>query len=82
MNVQRIPDGQLCLSNPEVFDLVMEGLNERMAEKPEALYWSVSQNDTYKACECDNCKKEYEAYGGYSGAMVHFVNKVAAEFPG
>jgi len=81
LNVQRIPDGQLCLSNPEVFDLVMVGLKERMKEKPEALYWSVSQNDTYKACECENCKKEYEDYGGYSGAMVNFINKVAAEFP-
>ncbi len=78
---RRIPDGQLCLSNPEVYDLVVKGLRERMTEKPEALYWSVSQNDTYKACKCDNCKKEYDEYGGYSGAMVHFVNKVAAEFP-
>jgi len=81
LNVQRIPDGQLCLSNPEVFDLVIEGLKERIVEKPEALYWSVSQNDTYKACECEDCKKEYEEYGGYSGAMVNFVNKVATEFP-
>ncbi len=81
LNVQRIPDGQLCLSNPEVFEIVVDGLKERMIEKPEALYWSVSQNDTYKACECENCQKEYEAYGGYSGALIHFVNNVAAEFP-
>lgn len=81
LNVRRIPDGQLCLSNPEVLDIVIEGLKERMAEKPEALYWSVSQNDTYKPCECDKCKEEYEIYGGYSGAIIHFVNNVAAEFP-
>ncbi|MEZ5195646.1 MAG: DUF4838 domain-containing protein [Bacteroidales bacterium] len=81
LNVQRIPDGQLCLSNPDVFNLVVEDLKVRMREKPKALYWSVSQNDTYKPCECSNCRKEYEEYGGYSGAMVHFVNNVAAEFP-
>lgn len=81
LNVQRIPDGQLCLSNPEVFEIVVAGLKERMLEKPEALYWSVSQNDTYKACECENCQREYAEYGRYSGAMIHFVNKVAAEFP-
>lgn len=81
LNVQRIPDGQLCLSNPEVFEIVVAGLKERMLEKPEALYWSVSQNDTYKACECENCRMEYAKYGGYSGAMIHFVNKVAVEFP-
>jgi hypothetical protein len=81
LNVQRIPDGQLCLSNPEVYHIIVEDLKDRMKEKPGVKYWSVSQNDTYKACECDNCKKEYEIYDGYSGAMVHFVNRVAEQFP-
>ena len=48
---------------------------------PEAKYWSVSQNDTYKACECDECKNLYKQYGGYSGAMIWFVNQVAEKFP-
>ena len=81
LNVKRIPDGQLCLSNPNVFRIVVDSLKARMVLKPEALYWSVSQNDTYKACECDNCKEEYQLYGGYSGAMINFVNKVAEVFP-
>jgi len=81
LNVQRIPDGQLCLSNSDVLKIVIEGLRERMREKPEAKYWSVSQNDTYKACECEECKKLYDQYGGYSGAMIRFVNQVAAVFP-
>lgn len=81
LNVQRIPDGQLCLSNQEVFDIVIRELEERMAVKPSALHWSVSQNDTYKPCECENCLNEYEEFGGYSGAMVNFVNNVAAVFP-
>lgn len=81
LNVKRVPDGQLCLSNPTVFSIVMDSLRSRMSLKPEALYWSVSQNDTYKPCECEPCKEQYQEYGGYSGAMIHFVNKVAAEFP-
>ncbi len=81
LNIQRIPDGQLCLSNPDVYKIVVAGLRERMKEKPEALYWSVSQNDTYKACECDECKKLYEKYGDYSGAYVWFLNKLAKQFP-
>ena len=81
LNVLRIPDGQLCLSNPDVFDLVVQGLKERIKQKPEALYWSVSQNDTYKACTCDNCKALDEKYGGPSGTMLYFVNKVAKKFP-
>lgn len=81
LNIQRIPDGQLCLSNPEVFDIVVDDLKQRMERKPDVLYWSVSQNDTYKPCECNKCKNEYELYDGYSGAMVHFVNSVAEQFP-
>ncbi len=81
LNVRRIPDGQLCLSNTEVFNIVVDGLKERMKTKPQAKYWSVSQNDTYKACECDECRQLYQKYGGYSGAMIWFVNKVAEIFP-
>ncbi len=44
----------------DVFDIVIEDLIVRMQKKPEVLYWSVSQNDTYKACECDECKEQYE----------------------
>jgi len=81
LNVKRIPDGQLCLSNEDVYQIILNGLMNRMKEKPEALYWSVSQNDTYKPCECDGCQKLYDDYGGYSGAMVWFVNRFADEFP-
>ncbi|RLD60151.1 MAG: DUF4838 domain-containing protein, partial [Bacteroidetes bacterium] len=81
LNVLRIPDGQLCLTNPNVFQIVVDGLRERMKENPEALYWSVSQNDTYKSCTCDDCKAMDEKYAGPSGTMLNFVNKVAKEFP-
>ena len=77
LNVQRIPDGQLCLSNPEMYRIVTDSLRNMMARTPLARYWSVSQNDTYKPCMCNNCKAEYDQYGGHSGAMVHFVNRVA-----
>jgi len=81
LNVQRIPDGQLCLSSAEVFAIIVSDLKALIDKKPDVLYWSVSQNDTYKACECDECKKQYELYDGYSGAMVHFVNMIAEQFP-
>lgn len=77
----RIADGQLCLSNPAVFDLVMKNLRTEMALKPNALYWSVSQNDTYKNCECAACRRLDSLYGGPSGTMIWFVNQVADSFP-
>jgi hypothetical protein len=72
---------QLCLSNPDVLKVTIEELKKKMQEKPGARYWSVSQMDTYGYCECDQCKAIYEREGSPSGAVLEFVNKVAAAFP-
>lgn len=77
----RIPDGQLCWTNPDVFRIVVEGLRERMKERPEAQFWSVSQNDTYSPCECESCKRINDEEGSPSGSLLAFVNRVADEFP-
>ncbi|MEI6574559.1 MAG: DUF4838 domain-containing protein [Bacteroidota bacterium] len=77
----RVPDAQLCLSNPAVLKLVIERLGERIKLEPSKKYWSVSQNDTYSPCGCENCKKLDLKYGGPSGTMIWFVNQVAAAFP-
>lgn len=81
INGERSPNFQLCLTNPEVLELVINGLQERMQEKPEARYWSVSQNDTYGPCQCESCAEIDNVHGGPSGSIVSFVNKVAAQFP-
>jgi hypothetical protein len=81
VNGNRIPDGQLCLSNPDVLDLVINTLSEKIKSNPDAKYWSVSQNDNFLACSCPDCMKLDEAYGGPSGTMIHFVNAVAEHFP-
>jgi hypothetical protein len=82
INGIRVPDGQLCLSNPDVLRLVVRNLREKMAEKPGAYFWSVSQNDCFKACTCKKCRAIDSLYGGYSGSILNFVNKVADSFPG
>lgn len=76
---------QLCLSNPEVLEVVVENLRQMMAEQPDALYWSVSQNDTYAdqpfCCTCPACAAIDSAAGAPSGSIISFVNKVAERFP-
>lgn len=81
VNGRRIQDGQLCLSNPDVIRILSENLAEHMAQAPEKVYWSVSQNDCINFCECEECKKLYEKYGTVSGAYVEMANKIAAQFP-
>ncbi|MGA2625382.1 MAG: DUF4838 domain-containing protein, partial [Bacteroidota bacterium] len=77
----RISDGQLCLTNPDVLRIVVQELRERIAKEPNKQFWSVSQNDTFGPCECDECKKINDEEGSPSGSLLAFVNKVADEFP-
>lgn len=81
LNGQRTPEGQLCLSNPDVYRLVVDELRRRMKENPAATFWSVSQNDTYVPCGCPACRAIDSAEGSPSGSLLAFVNRIAAEFP-
>ncbi len=81
INGQRVPDTQLCLTNEDVFRIVVARLREMMDEHPEVKYWSVSQNDTYGNCQCVECRALDEQEGGPIGSLLTFVNRVAAEFP-
>ena len=78
---RRIPNGQLCLSNPDLFPVLTGALRSFMAKQPAARYWSVSQNDNFNECQCDSCRAQNARYGASSGTMLAFVNRVAGEFP-
>lgn len=79
-NGVRIPD-QLCLSNPEVADIVTKNLKEYMIKIPNAKYWSVSQMDNFNYCQCDKCREIDSIEGSPSGSIIRFVNKIAENFP-
>lgn len=78
---KRIADGQLCLSNPALIRLAVERLRTEMEKLPEIVYWSVSQNDNQRACECPECKVIDSIEGSPSGTLLRFVNQVADSFP-
>jgi len=76
---------QLCLTNPDVVRIATEEVRKRMREHPEAFVFSVSQNDTGGACQCENCQAIVEREGSEAGPLIEFVNKIADavvdEFP-
>ena len=72
---------QPCLSNPDVLEIICENLKKEMDEKPEALYWSVSQDDNFNYCQCPECARVDEEEGSHLGTYIRFVNKVAERFP-
>ena len=74
---------QPCLSNPEVLEFVKEKVRSLLKDRPDAKIISISQPDNgtlQLPCMCSECKKIYTEEGAYSGAMIRFVNAVAAEF--
>ena len=76
---------QLCLSNPELRDFMVQRVKESLREAPEAGIISVTQNDWGGACQCANCKAIDDAEGSPAGSMLTFVNyiaeKIEPEFP-
>lgn len=83
---ERIHDhAQLCLTNPDVLDIITERLKETIRKNPDYLIYSVSQNDWRNPCQCDKCQAIAKKEGSESGPIIWFVNQVADrikdEFP-
>ncbi len=78
-------NAQLCLSNPELRDFVLERVRELLRAAPDAKIVSVTQNDCQGACQCPACQAIDDVEGSPSGSMIAFVNyiaeKIAPEFP-
>ncbi len=82
VNGKRIKEHtQPCLTNPKVFDIVVENLRKHIEKKPDATYWSVSSNDSGYHCLCDECLKLDNMAEAPMGSLLTFVNKVAEQFP-
>jgi len=69
---------QLCLSNPDVLQLAIDFVLERMSD-PNTRIVDVSQNDCVSPCECAGCTALDAAGGGPSASLIHFVNRIAEE---
>lgn len=78
-------NAQLCLTNEEMRRELVKNLRDRLRANPRATIASVSQNDCFNPCTCPQCRALDEAEGSPSGALLRFVNAVAAdieaEFP-
>lgn len=78
-NGKRIDSGQLCLSNSEMYTLLVSKLLSVIRQNPGYWCYDVSQMDNEDYCQCQRCQDLAEKYGGQSGLMIWFVNKVATE---
>lgn len=72
---------QLCPSNPDVRKIISEKLRIEMGKHPDKQKWSVSQNDNFSYCQCDQCKQTIAKEGSPSGPIIQLVNDIAKQFP-
>lgn len=55
-NGQRVGGGQLCLSNPELIQRIIERAKGYFKSHPDAVGMSLGPNDGRGWCECDACE--------------------------
>ena len=72
---------ELCLSNPEVFEIALAKLKKWIIENPDCEIFSVAQDEWMghfikMACECEKCKEIDDENGSQSGSIITFVNKL------
>jgi len=70
---------QRCLANPEVLKLAIAKVRQWIKDHPEATIISVSQNDTGKWCQCEECKALDDAEGSPAASLLRFVNAIAED---
>jgi len=76
-NGERINNGQLCLSNPDVLEISENSLKGWIKNNPECRIFSVAQNDNQKRCTCKKCMEIENEEGSPAGPIIRFVNALA-----
>ncbi|HET9486011.1 MAG TPA: DUF4838 domain-containing protein [Chryseosolibacter sp.] len=69
-------EAQLCLSNPDVLEIVCKNLQASINQNPKAKYWSVSQNDNVNYCRCTECAALDEKYAAYTPGSILYSTHV------
>ncbi|MEO6686702.1 MAG: DUF4838 domain-containing protein, partial [Dyadobacter sp.] len=75
------PEAQLCLSNPGVLEIVCKNLQAAIDKNPEAIYWSVSQNDNVNYCRCPECSALDAKYAAFSPEEKMYSTHGGSKYP-
>ena len=75
------PEAQLCLSNPEVLEIVCKNLQAAIDKNPGAIYWSVSQNDNVHYCQCDDCAALDKKYAAFAPEEKMYSTHGGSKYP-
>jgi len=68
---------QLCMSNPELVDVVTAAVLEEIKKNPTARNINIAQMDNSSFCTCPNCAAIDAREESHAGATLALVNAVA-----
>ena len=68
---------QLCLTNPEVLEIVIKATLNAIEKNPDAKNFNIAQMDNGNYCTCDSCTAIDTREESHAGTMLSFVNAVA-----
>lgn len=72
---------QLCLSNPEVLEIVSKEVFDLLSEKHDPSkplqILSLTQADNTAFCACEKCREIDRRHRSHAGTMLAFVNEIA-----
>ena len=66
---------QLCLTNPEVLEIVKTKLRQKIIEHPECKIFCMAQMDWYNPCQCPECARVDAEEGAHSGSQLRFIKR-------
>lgn len=82
VNGQRVRNGQLCTTNHDVRERARAYARKFFTDNPDAMMVSLSPNDGYNWCECENCRAEGSPTDNALSLANYVAEMVAEEFPG
>lgn len=68
---------QLCVSNYEMRDALVEELKAAIETRPDCYIYPIQQNDGGGHCTCENCHALAEKYGSVGGAYIDMMNYIS-----
>ncbi len=72
-------EGQLCMTNPEVRQIVAQRAIKVIKDTPGIEFLSISQGDNDDYCMCPACSELLKKEEHPSGPLLHFINAVASD---
>lgn len=79
-NGQRNPD-QYCFSSPELYQLLVKGIQHKMTQLPDARYFAILPNDNLVVCSCESCQAAGNTSKDAAPALANLITKLATRFP-